>query len=88
MHYALRIIFSEVSTMIDLATAGYLFGGLGGAVGYLFAAVGMSIEQFNQKFSARIERECPQHADYLKKNLQSAISAISLVGETALMTAY
>ena len=28
--------------MIDLATAGYLFGGLGGAVGYLFAAVGMS----------------------------------------------
>ena len=47
-----------------------------------------SIEQFNQKFSARIERECPQHADYLKQNLQSAISAISLVGETALMTAY
>mgnify|MGYP002626392504 CR=1 FL=1 len=47
-----------------------------------------SIEQFNKKFSARIDREAPAHAEYLKKNLQSAIPAISLVGETALMTAY
>ena len=46
------------------------------------------IERFNQKFSARIDREYPEHAAYLKKNLQSAIPAISLVGETALMTAF
>ena len=46
------------------------------------------IDQFNQKFSARIEREYPQHAEYLKSNLQSAIPAISLVGETALTTAF
>ncbi len=47
-----------------------------------------SIEEFNKKFSARLESECPQHAAYLKKNLQSAIPAVSLVGETALMTAF
>lgn len=47
-----------------------------------------SIEQFNPQFSARLEKEFPSDAAYFKKNLQSAIPAISLVGETALTTAF
>ena len=46
------------------------------------------IKHFNQKFAARLENEFPNHAEYFKQNLQSAIPAISLVGETALMTAF
>ena len=46
------------------------------------------IEQFAPSISARIDQKFPSHAAYLKRNLQAAIPAVSLTGETALMTAY
>ena len=46
------------------------------------------IEQFAPSISARIDQKFPLHAEYLKRNLQGTIPALSLVGETALMTAY
>ena len=46
------------------------------------------IEDFDADFVERVEKNFPQDADYLKKNLQCALPAISLVGETALTTAF
>lgn len=47
-----------------------------------------SIEQFAEEFSARLEKEFPSDAGYLKKNLQMALPTVSLVNETVLMTAF
>lgn len=38
----LRLRAEEVSTVIDLAAAGFIFGGMGGAVAYLFTMRGLA----------------------------------------------
>ena len=45
------------------------------------------IEDFNKNFCERAEKFFPDDINYFKKNLQCALPAISLVGETALTTA-
>lgn len=45
------------------------------------------IEDFNKNFVEDAEKLFPDDIDYFKKNLQCALPAISLVGETALNTA-
>ena len=51
-------------------------------------ALPRKISDFNKKFTADLEKNFPDHAEYFKKNLQCALPAISLVGETALTTAF
>ena len=51
-------------------------------------ALPRKISDFDKKFSERAEKIFPDDADYFKKNLQCALPAISLVGETALTTAF
>ncbi len=46
------------------------------------------IEDFDADFVTRAEKIFPNDADYFKANLQCALPAISLVGETALTTAF
>lgn len=46
------------------------------------------IDDFNKKFVERAEELFPGDVNYFKANLQCALPAISLVGETALTTAY
>lgn len=45
------------------------------------------LENFNKNFVERAEKIFPNDVDYFKKNLQCALPAISLIGETALNTA-
>ena len=45
------------------------------------------IDDFNKNFCERAEKFFPDDINYFKKNLQCALPAISLVGETALNTA-
>ncbi len=45
------------------------------------------IEDFNKNFVERAEKLFPNDINYLKKNLQCALPAISLVGEISLSTA-
>jgi D-sedoheptulose 7-phosphate isomerase len=45
------------------------------------------IEDFNKNFVERAEKIFPDDINYFKKNLQCALPAISLVGESALNTA-
>ena len=47
-----------------------------------------SIVNFDNELYERIMTNYPEHTDYFTKNLQCALPAISLVGETALMTAF
>ena len=47
-----------------------------------------SIVHFDNELYERIMTNCSEDADYFTKNLQCALPAISLVGETALMTAF
>ena len=47
-----------------------------------------SIVEFDEKFYKRLFDNYPDDVDYFTKNLQCALPAISLVGETALMTAF
>lgn len=42
----------------------------------------------SQKLYSKMQSICPEHADYLKDNLQGALPAIALVNETALTTAF
>ena len=51
-------------------------------------ALPRKITDFNKKFTADLEKNFPADAEYFKKNLQCALPAISLVGETALTTAF
>ena len=46
------------------------------------------ISDFNQNFVERAEKLFPGDVNYFKANLQCALPAISLVGETALNTAF
>ena len=46
------------------------------------------IEDFNKDFYLKLEENFPDDADYFKNHLQCALPAISLVGETSLMTAF
>lgn len=46
------------------------------------------IEKFNAEFVKRAEELFPSDVNYFKANLQCALPAVSLVGETALTTAY
>ena len=46
------------------------------------------IEDFDKNFLSRAEKLFPDDANYFKKNLQCALPAMSLVGETALTTAF
>ena len=45
------------------------------------------LDDFNKNFIERAEKIFPDDINYFKKNLQCALPAISLVGETALITA-
>ena len=45
------------------------------------------LDDFNKNFIERAEKIFPDDTNYLRKNLQCALPAISLVGETALTTA-
>jgi len=40
------------------------------------------------EWKEKLERACPEMADYLMNNLQGTLSAVSLVSESALLTAY
>lgn len=51
-------------------------------------ALPRKITDFNKKFTADLEKNFPHDAEYFKKNLQMPLPAISLVGETALTTAF
>ena len=51
-------------------------------------ALPRKIADFDKKFTADLEKNFPNDAEYFKKNLQCALPAISLVGETALTTAF
>lgn len=46
------------------------------------------IEQFNPEFVKRAQELFPADVEYFKANLQSALPAVSLVGETSLLTAF
>ena len=46
------------------------------------------IEQFNPEFVKRAQELFPADVEYFKANLQSALPAVSLVGETSLITAF
>ena len=46
------------------------------------------IEKFNPDFVRRAEELFPNDVNYFKANLQSALPAVSLVGETALCSAF
>ena len=46
------------------------------------------IEKFDEKFTQRAEMLFPSDLNYFKENLQCALPAVSLVGETSLMTAF
>lgn len=46
------------------------------------------IDEFNPDFVKRAQELFPGDVEYFKANLQSALPAVSLVGETALMTAF
>ena len=47
-----------------------------------------SIKDFEIDFYTKLKTEYPEDAEYFANNLQCALPAISLVGETALMTAF
>ena len=47
-----------------------------------------SIKDFETDFYKKLKTEYPEDAEYFTNNLQCALPAISLVGETALMTAF
>lgn len=51
-------------------------------------ALPRKISDFDKTFTKNLEKLFPDDADYFKKNLQCALPAISLVGETALTTAF
>lgn len=51
-------------------------------------ALPRKIEDFDADFVQAAEKLFPSDADYFKKNLQCALPAMSLVGETALTTAF
>ena len=51
-------------------------------------ALPRKITDFDKKFTADLEKIFPSDAEYFKKNLQCALPAITLVGETALTTAF
>ena len=51
-------------------------------------ALPRKISDFDKNFTENLEKNFPDHAEYFKKNLQCALPAISLVGETALTTAF
>ena len=46
------------------------------------------IENFNPEFVKRAQELFPSDVEYFKANLQSALPAVSLVGETSLLTAF
>ena len=46
------------------------------------------IENFNPEFVNRAQELFPADVEYFKANLQSALPAVSLVGETSLLTAF
>lgn len=46
------------------------------------------IEEFNQDFLKRAQDLFPADVEFFKANLQSALPAVSLVGETSLITAF
>ena len=46
------------------------------------------IENFNPEFVKRAQELFPADVEYFKANLQSALPAVSLVGETSLLTAF
>lgn len=46
------------------------------------------IDEFNREFVARAQELFPADVEYFKANLQGALPAVSLVGETALNTAF
>ncbi|MBQ9478082.1 MAG: SIS domain-containing protein [Selenomonadaceae bacterium] len=92
IEYALELMIGSIRTGGKLITCGN-----GGSAADAQHIVGelmkgfilpRPIERFAPLISARIDQKFPSHAEYLKSNLQGAIPAISLVGETALMTAY
>lgn len=47
-----------------------------------------SIDKFDKEFHNQLNKTYPNDAEYLTKNLQCALPAISLIGETALTTAF
>lgn len=47
-----------------------------------------SIKDFETDFYTKLKTEYPEDVEYFANNLQCALPAISLVGETALMTAF
>lgn len=51
-------------------------------------ALPRKLEDFDADFLKTAEKLFPNDADYFKKNLQCALPAMSLVGETALTTAF
>ena len=44
--------------------------------------------KLGSEWKEKLESACPEMADYLMKNLQGTLSAVSLVSESALLTAY
>ncbi|MBQ3335919.1 MAG: SIS domain-containing protein [Selenomonadaceae bacterium] len=51
-------------------------------------ALSRKIENFNPEFVKQAQELFPADVEYFKANLQSALPAVSLVGETSLLTAF
>lgn len=89
-------ILRAVSTLVECYRSGgkLLVCGNGGSAADSVHIVGELMKGFvlprslEDEQQRRFRQSCPETADYLLKNLQGALPAISLVGEIGLQTAY
>lgn len=100
---ALEVCKTSLYIAVDKICAGFRHGnklitcGNGGSASDAFHIVGemmkgfllpRRIDEFEPEFVRRAEEFFPNDVNYFKANLQCALPAISLVGETALTTAF
>ena len=100
---ALEICKSNLFLAVEKICAGFRGGGKlitcgnGGSAADAMHIVGemmkgfilpRKIEEFNPEFVNRAQELFPADVEYFKANLQSALPAVSLVGETSLITAF
>lgn len=100
---ALEVCRADLNISIEKLCAAYRAGhklitcGNGGSAADALHIVGelmkgfvfpRKIQDFKQDFVKRAEKLFPSDVEYFKANLQCALPAISLVGETALTTAF
>ena len=100
---ALEICRDSLFAMVETICEGFRGGGKlitcgnGGSAADAMHIVGelmkgfllpRKIENFNPEFVKRAQELFPADVEFFKANLQSALPAVSLVGETSLMTAF